>query len=66
MGLIAFVAGDFPREEVVNFELLQGGHDLGAVMSLYSVSRPDATAVMTHMESVFITVGRSPYLDEGF
>ena len=66
MGLIAFVAGDFPREEVVNFELLQGGHDLGAVMSLYSVSRPDATAVMTHMESGKITVGRSPYLDEGF
>lgn len=63
--LFAFQTDSVPRAEVVGFELLPGGHQLGAVMSTFTAERPDNVVALTHTESGKITTGRGPYLDEG-
>ena len=63
--LFSFVADGFPRAEIVDFELLAGGHQLGTVISMFSVERPDNVVALTHTESGKIVTGRGPYLDEG-
>lgn len=51
--------------ECLTFELIPGGHQLGAVMSMFPVLRPAGTTVLVHTESGKITQGHVPYLDEG-
>lgn len=65
IALFAFQTTSVPRAEVVNFELLPGGHQLGAVMSTFSADRPDNVVALAHTESGKVTTGRGPYLDEG-
>lgn len=63
--LFAFTTSGDPRAEVVDFELLPGGHQLGSVISSFSAERPDDVVALAHTESGKITTGRGPYLDEG-
>lgn len=65
VALLAFYAEGHAREEAIAFELIPGGHALGAVISSFSTVKPDATIVLAHTESGKITTGRGPYLDEG-
>lgn len=63
--LVSFLTSGIPRSEVLTFELLTGGHQLGPVLSMAVTRRPDDDACIVHMESGKILDGRGPYLDEG-
>lgn len=51
--------------ECLVFELVPGGHQLGAIMTTFPMLRPAGTSVLAHTESGKITQGHLPYLDEG-
>jgi hypothetical protein len=51
--------------ECLTFELVPGGHQLGAILSTFPMLRPTGTTVLAHTESGKITQGHLPYLDEG-
>lgn len=63
--LFSFVTSGLPRGEIINFELIKAGHQLGHVFSLFPVSRPDATSIVAHSGSGKVITAREPYLDEG-
>ena len=63
--LVAFVANGLPSAEVLSFELVPGGHALGAILAVFSTQRPDTAVVLAHTEAGKITTGRGVYLDEG-
>lgn len=65
VAIFSFVTSGTPRGEIINFELMRAGHQLGHVLSIFPVSRPDATAIVVHAESGKVTTARGPYLDEG-
>jgi len=63
--LLSFFADGRPRAEVLAFELLPGGNALGAIMSVFSTTRPDNSVLLAHTEAGKVTTGRGAYLDEG-
>lgn len=65
VALFSFATSGTPRSEILSFEMIRAGHQLGSILSLFRISRPDSIAIVAHAESGKTITGRGPYLDEG-